>query len=216
MHRYRNRRAAGRALAGHLREHAGRPDAVVLALPRGGAPVGFELARELNLPWDVFVVRKLGAPGQEELAMGAIASGGVRILNEEVIQRAGVSAEEIERAVSREREELQRRERAYRGDRPGLDVERLTVILTDDGLATGATMRAAVQALVRAGARRIIVAAPVGSIEAVERLEEEADEVVCPFQPVEFQAVGAWYDDFGQVSDAEVRALLAEKLPIPI
>lgn len=214
MDRYQNRRAAGRELAKELQHFAGDPRALVLGLPRGGVPVAFEIARELNLPLDVFIVRKLGVPGYEELAMGAIASGGVRVLNEEVVRRLGVSPAQVERVAGLEQMEIKRRELEYRGDLPPLNVCDKKIILVDDGLATGATMRAAVEALRRAGAERIVVAVPVGSIEACERLADEVDEIVCPLRPEDFDAVGAWYGDFAQTSDEEVRELLAESAQV--
>ena len=212
--RFHDRREAGRVLAEHLREFANDRSVLVLALPRGGVPVAYEIARALGLPLDVFIVRKLGVPGYEELAMGAIASGGVRVLNEDVVQRLGVSDHQMEHAASREQQEIERRELEYRGDLPPLDVTGKKIILVDDGLATGATMRAAVEALAEAGAMQITVAVPVGSIEAVQRLTGEADEVVCPLQPEDFSAVGQWYHDFAQTSDEEVRELMAGSMHV--
>lgn len=210
MERFTNRREAGQALARHLRAFANDPDAVVLGLPRGGVPVAYEIARELNLPLDVFIVRKLGVPRYEELAMGAIASGGARVLNDEVVHRLGISEEEIDAVAAREQLELERREREYRGETAPLDVTGKTAILVDDGLATGSTMRAAIQALRQKNAGQIIVAAPVGAPDSCERIAREGDRVVCAVQPEDFQAVGAWYDDFAQTSDAEVCELLSE------
>src|SRR5688572_6083717 len=212
--RFQDRREAGRVLAERLREFAQDKDVLVLALPRGGVPVAYEIARALNLPLDVFIVRKLGVPGYEELAMGAIASGGLRVFNEEVVERVGVSDHQIEQAADREQQEIARRELEYRGDLPPIHVRGKKIIMVDDGLATGATMRAAVAALAEAGASRIIVAVPVGSIEAVQRLAREADEVVCPLQPQDFAAVGQWYEDFAQTSDEEVRELMAESMHV--
>jgi putative phosphoribosyl transferase len=212
--RFQDRREAGRVLAEHLRRFAQNPNVLVLALPRGGVPVAYEIARNLELPLDVFIVRKLGVPGHEELAMGAIASGGVRVLNDEVVGRLAISASKIENAAADERFEIERREVEYRGDLPPLDVRGKTIILVDDGLATGATMCAGVQALNQGGASQIIVAVPVGSIEAVDRIVRQADAVVCPLQPENFEAVGQWYEDFAQTSDAEVRELLAESLHV--
>ena len=212
--RFQDRRDAGRVLAERLREFANDRNVLVLALPRGGVPVAYEIAHSLNVPLDVFIVRKLGVPGYEELAMGAIASGGVRVLNEEVVERLGVSPYQIDKAVEREQQEIERRELEYRGDLPPINVRGKDVILVDDGLATGATMRAAVEALAESGASQIIVAVPVGSIEAVERIRREADDVVCPMQPEDFQAVGQFYDDFAQTSDEEVRELLAESMHV--
>jgi putative phosphoribosyl transferase len=212
--RFQDRREAGRDLAERLREFANDRNVLVLALPRGGVPVGYEIARNLGLPLDVFIVRKLGVPGYEELAMGAIASGGVRVLNEDVVGRLGISDQRIDAVAEREQQEIERREFQYRGDLPRLEVRGKKIILVDDGLATGATMRAGVQALWEAGAEEITVAAPVGSIEAVGRIEREADGVVCPLQPEDFQAVGQWYEDFSQTSDEEVRELLAESMHV--
>jgi putative phosphoribosyl transferase len=205
---FRDRRDAGQQLAERLVEWAGRPDVLVLALPRGGVPVGYEVARRLGAPLDVFVVRKLGVPGHEELAMGALASGGVRVLNADVIQSLGISTEVIEAVTAREAEELARRERAYRGDRPPAEVAGRLVILVDDGLATGATMRAAATALRDRGPSRIVVAVPVGAPDACEALGRVVDDTICLLRPVWFSAVGAWYDDFSPTTDAEVRELL--------
>jgi len=180
----------------------------VLALPRGGVPVGYEVARALGIRLDVFVVRKLGVPGHEELAMGAIASGGVRVLNEDVISMAGVSPDQIERVTQREEQELQRREQSYRGAGEPIDVAGKRVFLVDDGLATGSTMRAAVRALRAMHAGEVMVAVPVAAPETCEQLREEADDVVCLLTPAAFYAVGLWYEDFSQTSDEEVKALL--------
>lgn len=214
MDRFQDRREAGRVLAETLREFANDRTALVLALPRGGVPVAFEIARALGLPLDVFIVRKLGVPGYEELAMGAIASGGVRVLNERVVERVGISEGQIASVIAREQQEIERRELEYRGDLPPLNVQGRKVILVDDGLATGATMRAAVLALREMNASKIVVAAPVGSAEAVDRIAVIADGVVCPLQPENFEAVGQWYDDFAQTSDEEVRELLAESMHV--
>jgi predicted phosphoribosyltransferase len=207
--RFRDRLEAGQVLAERLGEYAGDPDVVVLGLPRGGVPVAFEVARALSAPLDVFLVRKLGVPGHEELAMGALASGGLRVLNRAVVDRLGITDEQIDLAVGLEAQVLADRERDYRGERPPGDVEGKTVILVDDGLATGASMRAAVAALRRQNPRRIVVAVPVAAAETCAALEVEADEVVCARTPEPFYAVGLWYDDFSQTSDAEVRALLS-------
>jgi predicted phosphoribosyltransferase len=182
----------------------------VLALPRGGVPVAYEVAAALHAPLDVFLVRKLGVPGHEEYAMGAIASGGVRVLNEEVVQGLGIPRFRIEAAAAREEQELARRERAYRGDRPPPEVRGRTVILVDDGLATGASMRAAVMALRRLQPARIVVAVPTAAPETCEQMRGLADEVVCATTPEPFRAVGLWYEDFPQTSDEEVGALLAQ------
>jgi putative phosphoribosyl transferase len=203
-----DRADAGRQLAGQLAAYADWADVIVLALPRGGVPVAFEVARALAAPLDVFLVRKLGLPGQEELAMGAIASGGVRVLNEEVVRGLQIPGEIIDAVAAKEEAELQRRERAYRGDRPPLNVEGRTVILIDDGLATGSTMRAAVAALRQQRPARIIVAVPVGAPETCEQMRSEADQAICAREPEPFHAVGLWYRDFSQTADAEVRELL--------
>jgi predicted phosphoribosyltransferase len=205
---FHDRIEAGQQLAAKLMDYADRPDVLVLALPRGGVPIGFEVARALHAPLDIFLVRKLGLPGQEELAMGAIATGGVRVLNEEVVGPLHVSEGLIDQVAAREEEELKRREQMYRGERPPPDVRGRTVILVDDGLATGSTMRAAVAALRRQGPARIIVAVPVGAEETCAAFRDEADEVVCARTPEPFYAVGFWYQDFSQTSDEEVRDLL--------
>jgi predicted phosphoribosyltransferase len=207
--RFRNRAEAGRRLAEALQDYAGRDDVVVLALPRGGVPVGFEVARALGAPLDVFLVRKLGVPGHEELAMGAVASGGVRVLNEELVRRLGLSPQELEEIVARAEAELERREAAYRGDRPRTDVRGKVAILVDDGLATGATMRAAVEALRREGPAKLVVAVPTGAAESCEDLRPLVGELVCLTTPQPFYAVGLWYDDFTPTTDDEVRELLA-------
>jgi predicted phosphoribosyltransferase len=205
---YRDRAEAGRRLAEKLAEYAGRPDVLVLALPRGGVPVAFEVARALGASLDVFVVRKLGVPGHEELAMGAIASGGVWVLNEDVVGPLAIPDREILAVAARELRELARRERLYRGDRPLLDVRGRIVILVDDGLATGSTMRAAVAALRRLGPARLVVAVPTAAPSACADLEHEVDECICANTPEPFYAVGIWYEDFSQMTDEEVRALL--------
>jgi putative phosphoribosyl transferase len=206
--RYRDREDAGRRLATELASYADRDAVVVLALPRGGVPVAFEVARLLHAPLDMFLVRKLGVPGHPELAMGAIASGGVRVLSHDIISQLVVTPEEVEAATTREGVELDRRDRLYRGDRPPTPLAGRTVILVDDGLATGATMEAAIQAVRQSNPARIIVAAPVGAAETCERLRALADEVVCASRPDHFQAVGLWYDRFDQTSDEEVIELL--------
>lgn len=206
--RFEDRHHAGTVLAGRLRHLAGRNDVVVLALPRGGVPVAFEVATALGAPMDVFVVRKLGLPAYPELAMGAIASGGVRVMNQDVVIRYQPSAASIEAVTRTERIELERRERAYRNGRPAVSPEGRTVVLIDDGLATGATMRVAVRGVRLLGPARIVVAVPVGSREACEALREVADEVVCALTPEPFSAVGLWYADFSQTTDDEVRELL--------
>lgn len=206
---FANRRQAGEKLAAKLTKYADRQDVLVLALPRGGVPVAYEVARALQAPLDVFLVRKLGVPGYEELAMGAIASGGVRVLNEEVTSRIQLPDSVIDEVASREQKELERRERLYRGDQPAPNVQGLTVILIDDGLATGSTMRAASIALRQMRPVKIIVAVPVAASETCEAFRSEVDEVVCAAMPEPFMAVGAWYAEFSQTSDEEVRDLLA-------
>jgi predicted phosphoribosyltransferase len=210
---FRDRVNAGKVLAEHLRKYAGRPDVIVLALPRGGVPVAYEVARALGAPLDVFIVRKLGVPGHEEYAMGAVASGGVRVVNQDVIRGLGLNDVAIERVAARELAELNRRERLYRGDRPEPDLKGRTVILVDDGLATGSTMKAAVKALRARGPARIVVAVPIAAADTCEALRREVDEVVCAVTPVPFHAVGLWYDDFRQTSDEEVHDLLAKGRP---
>ncbi len=205
---FRDRSEAGRALGAKLEEFANRQDVVVLALPRGGVPVGYEVAHALGAPLDVFVVRKLGTPGQEELAMGAIASGGVRMVNESVVKSFHLSPEQVEAVVAREAQEVERREQQYGEGRKRPEVRDRTVILVDDGLATGATMRTAVAALRAQGPKAIIVAVPVGARSTCELLAREADELVCLVMPRDFFAVGQWYREFPQTSDAEVRELL--------
>jgi putative phosphoribosyl transferase len=204
---FRDRRHAGQALANALERRAG-DDVVVLALPRGGVPIAFEVATRLGAPLDVFIVRKLGVPGHEELAMGAIASGGVQVLSDELIARLGIGKDAIARVAARERRELARREVAYRGDRTPLDVAGRTVILIDDGLATGATMKAAVAGLRQLGPKQIVVAVPVAAPESCQEVGELVDEIVCLVTPSPFWGVGNWYDDFSQTSDDEVRTLL--------
>ncbi len=207
--RFRNRTDAGRQLAQKLAAYANRPDVLVLGLPRGGVPVAFEVAQALGAPLDVFVVRKLGVPGHEELAMGAVATGGVRVLNDEIVRGLGISDHEIDAVAARQLQELARRERLYRGDRPPPDVAGRTVILVDDGLATGATMRAAVAALRQQQPARIVIAVPTASPDTSAALKAEADDVVCAMTPEPFFAVGHWYEDFTQTTDDEVRELLA-------
>lgn len=205
----RNRREAGMLLARDLSELNGRKDLIVLGLPRGGIPVAYEVARALDAPLGAYIVRKLGVPGQEELAMGAIASGDVTILNDDIIALAGVSEGEIEAVVAREERELHSRERLYRGSQPPLDLRGRTVVLVDDGLTTGATMRAAVQAVHQLGPRSVIVAVPVAAPSVVREFDSLVDRIVATLTPRHFQALGAWYEDFSQTTDAEVCDLLA-------
>jgi putative phosphoribosyl transferase len=205
---FTDRQEAGRRLAKLLKRYAGRSDVLVLALPRGGVPVGFEVATALGAPLDVFLVRKLGVPGHEELAMGAIASGGKPVLNTEVVRMLGIPTPVICRVAELELRELKRREREYRDDKPAPDVRHRTVILVDDGLATGSTMRAAVGALREQGAERIVVAVPVASKEACSEFRAQVNEMVCALTPDELFAVGEWYEDFSQTTDQEVKELL--------
>ena len=208
MTRFADRDVAGRLLARRLADYRGRDDVVVLGLPRGGVPVAAEVGLELEAPLDVCVVRKLGVPGFPELAMGAIAPGGVRVLNDDIVADLGVSDSQIEQVTAAERGELERRQRAYRGEANPPEMRGRTVILVDDGLATGATMRAAVAAARRAGAARVVVAVPVAAAASAKRLEREADDVVCVMVPHSFASVGQWYDEFTEVSDREVCDLL--------
>ena len=205
---FRDRTEAGRVLADRLAAYANYPDAMVLALPRGGVPVAFEIAEALNLPLDIFVVRKLGLPGHEEFAMGAIASGGARVLNQDLIRQLSLSDEIIEHIVAREQRELERRERTYRGQRPVLDVRDHIIIIVDDGLATGSSMRAAIAALRQKRPKKLIVAVPVGARMTCSELEALADEVICLETPENFSAVGLRYRDFSQITDEEVIDLL--------
>ena len=206
--RFQNRQDAGRQLAARLQEYAGRKDVRVLALPRGGVPVAHEIAAALDVPLSVFVVRKLGVPGHRELAMGAIATGGVRVLNQDVIRALGIVPSAIEEVTQQEERELQRREALYlRGRRP-LDLHGCTAILVDDGLATGSTMHAAVMALRKLEPRRVVAAVPVAAIETCNRLRDEVDEMVCLHTPLTFAAVSLWYEDFSETTDAEIANLL--------
>jgi putative phosphoribosyl transferase len=206
--RFKNRSEAGQLLAGALDHYRDRPDTLVLALPRGGVPVGYEIAKTLHLPLDVFIVRKLGVPGEEELAMGAIASGGVRSLNKSVIEQLGIPESIIDSVSDREARELERRELLYRGDKPPINVSNRVVILVDDGLATGSTMKAAVAALRRQNPSRIVVAVPTAPPDACDEIRPNADELVCAVTPEPFFSVGLWYEHFDQTSDAEVTELL--------
>ncbi len=197
-------------LAEKLSKYANRPDVIVLALPRGGVPVGYEVARALNAPLDVFIVRKLGVPGYEELAMGAAATGGVRVLNENVVRNLNIPEYVVDAVADWETQEIQRREQVYRGNEPPPDVAGKTVILVDDGLATGATMHAAIKALRQQHPERIVVAVPTAAPETCEEMKAEADEAICAITPEPFYAVGLWYEDFSQTTDEEVRELLAQ------
>lgn len=208
---FRDRRDAGRKLAAKLGTYVNRPDVLVLALPRGGVPVGYEVARVLGVPLDVFLVRKLGVPGYEELAMGAVATGGVRVLNKQIVDSLGIPDHLIDAVAAQEQRELARRERIYRSGRPLPDVRGRTAILVDDGLATGATMHAAIAALRQLHPARVVVAVPTASPEACEEMRAEVDEVICAITPEPFSAVGRWYEDFSQTTDEEVRDLLAHR-----
>jgi predicted phosphoribosyltransferase len=213
IQRFRDRREAGEIIGALLRQegYADRPNELVLALPRGGVPVAYEVAKALNVPLDVFLVRKLGVPEHEELAMGAIASGGVRVLNQGVVSALRVPERVLDAVADREQGELERRELAYRGNRPYPQLQGRTVILVDDGLATGSTMRAAIAALRREHAGRIVVAVPVASPDTCAELRAEADAVICARTPEPFYAVGLWYENFEQTTDEEVRDLLGQE-----
>jgi len=205
---FRDRHDAGRQLAARLTAYANRPDVLVLALPRGGVPVAYEVAQALNAPLDIFLVRKLGVPGHEELAMGAIASGGILVLNDDVVRRLRIPRMLIDAVIEKEKQELARRERLYRGDRPPPEVRDRIVLLIDDGLATGATMRAAAAALRRQKPARLVVAVPIAAPSTCAELEDDTDEVICAATPEPFHAVGLWYRDFSPTTDEEVRELL--------
>lgn len=209
--KFRNRAEAGKLLARQLTIYANRNDLLVLGLPRGGVPVAFEIAKKLNAPLDICLVRKIGVPDHEELAMGAIASGGVRVLNYDVINSLGIDRQIIDEVTAKELQELQRRDRAYRGDRPLPEIKNRTVILVDDGIATGSTMRAAIAILRPQQPQRLIVAVPVAPPSTCEQLQAEVDEIVCLDMPESLYAIGLWYDDFSQTTDAEVHELLAKQ-----
>ena len=206
--RFRDRSEAGRVLAQQLIEYAGRDDVIVLALPRGGIPVGYEVAKALGAPLEVFVARKLGVPGHQELAMGAIASGGSAVLDQGLVRRLGITQAQLDQAVTDETRELERREQAYRGDHEPPELRGKTVILVDDGLATGATMRAAALAVRDQQPAKIVVAVPVAAEETCDQFRDVVDDVVCAVTPKPFYAVGMWYEDFDQTTDDEVRELL--------
>ena len=206
--RFENREQAGEMLAQHLSAYAGRTDAIVLALPRGGVPVGYVVAKHLQLPLDVFLVRKLGMPGHEEFAMGAISSGGTRFLQEDVVRSYGISERVIDTVAQGELLELERREKLYRAGRPPLELAKRVVILVDDGLATGSTMKAAALAVRKANPAKIIVAVPVGAAESFEKLRSDVDDIICLRTPEPFYAVGTWYENFTQTSDDDVIRLL--------
>lgn len=210
---FKDRTAAGQLLAGQLASYANRPEVMVLGLPRGGVPVAFEVAKVLNVDLDVFLVRKLGVPGQEELAMGAIASGGVRVLNEAVVRSLRIPVETIDKVTAKEQQELARREQLYRDGRPIPALQNRTVILVDDGLATGATMRAAVMALQQLQPAQIVVAVPIAAAEICRELHQTVNNIVCAMTPRPFHSVGLWYEDFSQTTDQEVRRLLNQAAP---
>lgn len=206
---FRDRLDAGERLAKQLEKYTNDKDVIVLALPRGGVPVGYVVAKALGVPLDVFLVRKLGLPGQEELAMGAIASGGVRVFNEGIIRNLRPSHQEIDAVITREQAVLNKRDSLYRGDRPPLDLNGRIVILIDDGIATGATIRAAIKAIQQMGCQKLIVATPLAPSSTIKDLEKEVDEIICLETPEPFFAIGSWYNDFSQTTDAEVQRLLA-------
>lgn len=208
MDKYINRRQAGRILAHLLRIYAQNPSVIVLALPRGGVPVAYEIANELSVPLDVFIVRKLGVPWHEELAMGAIASGGTVVLNDELVQSLNIQTSAIEQVVKREQKELLRREHVYRGKHPFPRLSGKIIILVDDGIATGATIQAAIQALKKYHPANIIVAVPVAANTTCEALTEDVEMLICPLRPINFYSVGLWYEDFSQTTDDEVVELL--------
>lgn len=214
--KFLDRREAGQRLAQELSAYRDRSDVLVLALPRGGVPVAAQVASILRVPMDVFVVRKLGLPGQPELAMGAIASGGVRVLNGEVVDALGISDELIDAVTAKEQRELARRERAYRDDRPPPEVKGKTVVIVDDGIATGSTMTAAVSALRQLNAARVVVAVPTVALSSYYQIRRVADDVAAVMMPEQFYGVGQWYEDFSQTTDAEVRQLLSEFTPSPV
>lgn len=207
---FANRREAGKILADMLMPYANQDDLIVLALPRGGVPVAYEIAKTLHAPLDVFIVRKLGVPWHEELAMGAIATPHVVVFNESVINSVGVSQEDIDKVIQTESQELRRRNKVYRGGRPFPDLTHKTIVLVDDGIATGATMRAAIQALRQQNPTEIVVAVPVAALDTCEELSRTVDQFVCPLTPEDLHAIGAWYGDFSQTEDEEVRQLLSD------
>lgn len=208
MERYQNRYAAGKTLANLLKSYAKRTDVLVLALPRGGVPVAYEIAISLSLPLDVFIVRKLGVPGHEELAMGALAMGDTKVFNKEIMTSLDISKEAIDDVIHMEKKELQRRELAYRGDKPFPIIKNKTVILVDDGVATGASIKVAIKALRQLDPEAIVLAIPVAEASICKELTNLVEKCVCPMQPINFYAVGQWYEDFSQTTDEEVYALL--------
>lgn len=210
MDKFFNRSSAGKFLADYLKHYTKNPNVIVLALPRGGVPVAYEVAKALSVPLDVFIVRKLGVPGHEEYAMGAIASGGVIVFNDDVMQELHISQSDLNRVIQSEQQELKRRELTYRGDRKEINLAGKIVIIVDDGVATGATMRAAVQAIRQQHPARIVMAVPVAALATCQQMEMLVDEIVCPLQPQHFFAVGYWYENFSQTSDEEVFQLLSK------
>lgn len=208
MNRYLDRYSAGKVLAEALKTYANRKDVIVLALPRGGVPVGFEIAKALSVPLDVFIVRKLGVPGHEELAMGALAMGGITVFNEELLQDLKIPQRSINKVIEMEQQELNRRVSVYRDDKPYPDLTGKMIILVDDGIATGATMRAAISALRQLKPKNIVIAVPVAELTTCEKMAKNVDQLVCPLKPTDFYAVGQWYEDFSQTTDDEVRELL--------
>jgi putative phosphoribosyl transferase len=208
MEKIRNREEAGKRLAEELSAYKNRKDVWVLGLPRGGVPVAEQIAWALEAPLEVFIVRKLGVPGHQELAMGAIASGGVRVMNMDIVRSLGISEEQIVKVADAEQRELQRREKQYRGDSPALSLSGKIVILVDDGVATGATMRVAIKALRELGLQKLVVAVPVAPPDTCEVLSREVDELVCPLRPSPFHAISLWYEDFPQVGDETVTRIL--------
>lgn len=208
MEKFFDRHEAGRVLAEQLKPYSKSSNAIVLALPRGGVPVAYEIAKALSIPLDVFIVRKLGVPGHEELAMGAIATGGMIVFNEEIVRDLHISKPAIDQVIQSEQQELQRRELSYRGNRPFPTLQNKTIILVDDGIATGATMRAAIKALHQQNPSKMIMAVPVAAFETCVEMEKLVDKIICPLKPHQFYAVGAWYENFPQTSDEEVFELL--------
>jgi predicted phosphoribosyltransferase len=213
--RFVSRQEAGKVLASRLSSYQNEPETIILALPRGGVPVGFEIAKTLHLPLDILIVRKLGVPGFEELALGAMASGDIIFLNPEVVETLNISEEMVRQVIDKELQELKRREKLYRGEKPFPDLTNQTVILVDDGLATGASMRVAIRAVRQKKPAAVIVAVPVGAASTCAELRREADEVVCALTPRFFQSVGSWYEDFSQTTDEEVRKLLGFNHNLP-
>lgn len=209
MKKYVDRTEAGKILAAHLKQYRNQKDIIVLALPRGGVPVGYEIAKSLPAPLDIFIVRKLGVPWHEELAMGAIASGNTILFNEEIVRQLNISKPEIEKVIKSEEMELNRREHEYRGNRPLPSLKDKTVILVDDGIATGATMKAAIMGIRKQNPKKIVVAAPVAALDTYQEIRTMADEVICPLIPSEFFAVAAWYENFPQTTDEEVFELMS-------